>query len=222
MATVFTSLLALTSRFRFQLMDDEHPCTPDMFNAVANAVDSNMALAPLALTNFVGGTGVVASSNVPRSLQRLRLTLTNAVVPLTNALKYGSLSIMTWPNTNILLVNSRESLTVVKDGVGTTAASTPAIAVGSVAASASTLVTTMIDTIDLVTLAGTLSAVAQKNGPNLTQTPNWRRIAAGASNQLFLNGSNAGSGSGADGTLTVSGTIDLDFFDLGLFSSSLT
>lgn len=218
MAT-FQSLLPLTTRFAFRLMDDEHPCVPDMFNALANTIDKNVALAPLSLPNFVGGTGVVATTNAPRSLQRLRLTVTAAVISLTDALKYGSLSILTWPNTNLMIVNAREDLVVVKDGVGATAASTPAIAVGSAAASVSTLTGAMIDTVDLVTLAGTLSAAAQKNGSAVSTL---RRIAAGASNQLFLNASNAGSSSGATGTLTVSGTIDVDFFDLGLFSNSLT
>lgn len=212
----FQSILPLTSRFRFQLMDDEHPCTPDMFNAVANTVATNVALAPLALTNFTAGVGVVASSNVPRSLQRMRLTLTAARVPVLAANDYGSLSLLTWPNTNLLLVNARADLVGTKDGTGIVAAATPTVALGSAAASNATLSGTMIDTTAAVVMAGTLAAAVQVNG---IAASTLRRIAAGASNQVFLNTAIAIS---ADGFIDFTGTIDLDFFDLGLFSSSLT
>lgn len=213
MAT-FTNLLPLTSRFAFRLMDDEHPCTPDMFNAVALAVDAATAL-PLASTAFTLGTGVTSAAAVqPKSpgIQRMRLTLTAARVVVTAALDYGSLSLMTWPNTNLFVVNARVNLVGTKDGTGIIAAATPTVAAGSVAASNVTLASTMIDTVDSTVMAGTLAAAVQKNGP---ATKALRPITAGASNQIFLNASIAIA---ADGFIDFTGTVDVDFIDLGLFS----
>lgn len=205
-----------TPRFSFQKIGGSQEIEPADYNALLTALDAQVSPIPNTLANFTAGTGAAITSNkVAGSHQMLRLTLTNAVVSMTDALKYGSVRILTWPTTNLLLVNARFNLTAVKDGTGATAASTPALAVGSTAAASSTLATTAIDTIGITTLAATLSAAAQMNGPAALAQ---RFIAAGATNYLYLNGSNAGSLSGATGTLTVSGTVDCFFSDFGTYS----
>lgn len=205
-----------TTRFGFQKIGGSQELEPADYNSMLDTLDAQTngpAHAAADFTSPGAGVTVGAATNV-NGVQSVRLTLAAVVISLTDALKYGSESLMTWPNTNLIVASARMNLTCVKDGTGTTAASTPHVSVGSAAASNSTLATTMVDTVEQVTLAGTLSAVAQKNGPH---TAGNRYIAAGASNAIFLNASNAGSSSSADGTLTVSGTIDVFFTDTGTF-----
>lgn len=214
-ACAMTDSNTKTPNLSLQHIGIQKTIEPADYNAMLDAIDSNLPAPPIVAASYgTAGTGVAGTNAANVQLQKLRLTLTNALVPLTDALKYGSLQIFLWPNSNIRVMAARVNLTAVKDGTGTTAASTPSVGVGSVAASASTLATTAIDTVEQVALAGTLSATYQKNGPH---TLGARDIAAGVTNKLFLNASNSGSSSSADGTLTVSGTIDVFFYDWGTF-----
>jgi hypothetical protein len=188
---------------------------PGDYNAHLQAIDNNLPKFPNLSATFTAGTGVAITSQVSAALQLMRLTLTNGIVTITNALNYGSLQILLWPNSNIQVVDARYNLSVVKDGTGIITTDTPHVSVGSAAASATTLATTMIDTVEQVTLASGLTVTAQKNGPH---TAGIRYIAAGATNKLFLNAAVSANGGGVDGSLTVSGTVDVWFIDTGLFS----
>jgi hypothetical protein len=204
-----------TSRFSFQGIGGTQTLEPDAYNKVLNKIDSNLpadaSVTAALLTSFA--TGAAFTSSVPGStIQRLRVTLTAVRVTITDASAYGSVALFTWPNTNLTLINSRFNLVATKDGTGVTAALTPAVALGSAAASNATLSSTMIDTVDTVTLAGTIAAAAQKNGP---ATHALRQIVAGASNKVFLN---AAVNPAADGYIDFSGTADFDFIDLGNYS----
>jgi len=232
-----TNVALQTSRFAFQKIGDglisatagqtatagtvtsaNEVIEPGDYNALLQRLDGQIPsdLANLFTSaNYTAGTGVALTHSHPWAFWKLRLTLTNALITVTNANKYGSLEILDWPNTNLVVLSARMNLTVVKDNVGILAADTPHIAVGSAAASNTTLATTMIDTIEQVTVAGTLSAAAQKNGPH---TAGNRYIAAGASNKLYLNAGTTGNSGGVDGSLTVSGTIDIFIIDTGTFS----
>jgi len=221
-----------TSRFSFQKIGDgvigatagqtavagsgnaAQELEPRDYNAILQTLDNNLTPTG-AVSTFTAGTGVAITSNVGGPGTTLRLTLTNALVTVTNANNYGSLKILTWPNTNLAVLSARFNLTCVKDGTGLLATDTPHVAVGSAAASNKTLATTMVDTVEQVTLAGTLSAAAQQNGPH---TAGNRYIAAGASNYLYLNAGVSANGGGVDGTLTVSGTVDIFFDDYGVYS----
>jgi hypothetical protein len=209
-----TDLTNQTTRFGFQKIGGAQVAEPRDDDTFKNKVDSNLPDDMLALTANTAGSGVAVTSIKPQAVQRMRLTLTGAVVAVANGDGYGSLAVLTWANRGITVVNARMNLSCVKDGAGYLAASTPSVGIGSAAASNATLATTMIDTVDKVALAGTLTAAAAKNGPVRSTTATVREIAAGASNKLYLNVGGA-TQAATDATLTVSGTIDVDYIDLG-------
>ena len=209
--------LLQTARFGFQKIGGSQEIEPADYNAMLDALDAAANQPATAVAGFTSpGAGVAVAAPVNVSgLQMVRFTLTGVVIALTDVLKYGSEQLITWPNTNLIVKTARMNLSCVKDGTGVVAALATHVAVGSAAASNSTLATTMIDTVESTVQAGTLTALAQHNGPH---TAGDRAIAAGASNGLFLNASSAGSASSADGSLTITGTIDVFFIDTGLFS----
>jgi hypothetical protein len=188
---------------------------PRDYNAILQCLDSNLPLFQNASSTFTAGTNTAITSQASSALQVMRLTFTNVVISVTNALNYGSQAVLTWPNTNIQVVDARWNLTTTKDGTGLIATDTPDVALGSAAASNKTLATTMIDTIEQVATAGTLVATIQHNGPH---TNGIRYIAAGTTNKLYMNVGISANGGSADGTLTVSGTADIFFIDTGVYS----
>ena len=194
-----------------------HVFEPGDYNALLAFIEQSHPDVPgpnISTLSGTAGTGVVAAYNAG-ALQRLRLTLSAVSIAVTNAHKYGGTQVWLWPNTNIIVLSARMNLTVTKDGVGILAADAPHIALGSATASNTTLATTMIDTIEQVTMAGSvLAELAQKNGPH---TAGNRYIAAGASNALFLNAGTTGNTGAVDGSLLASGTIDVWFIDTGTF-----
>jgi len=194
---------------------------PQDYNAILQKLDDNLVSNmqnAFNSANYTLGTGVsiATQANHPWSLWRLRLTLTAALVAATNAQKYGHLTLITWPNSNIFLLNARMNLIGTKDGAQIQAADQPTVAVGSAVASNTTLATTMIDTIGIVTMAATASAVVQKNGPAALAS---RFIAAGASNIISLNIGATGNTGGGDGSVSFTGTVDLIALDLGTFGA---
>jgi hypothetical protein len=205
-----------TANFKFQKIGGSQELEVADHNAMLDILDSQLP-APVDLASvFTAGVGVAVGAPLgSQGIQRVRLTLTAAVVAATNAHKYGSLLLLTWPNANIKLVRARMNLTGTKDGAQIQAADQPTVALGSAAASNTTLATTMIDTADTVTMAATAAAVVQKNG-NATQAD--RQIAAGATNYVYLNIGATGNTGGGDGSVAFTGTIDLFYVNLGTFS----
>lgn len=209
-----------TARFGFQKIGNAQTIEPALYNSMLDAIDAQITSVPHVAADFTLGAGVAFTYERPEGLRRLRLTLTNVLLTLAGSTTscVANETLLTWPATsNIALHNARMSLTCVKDGVTLLSTDQPLVAVGHAVTALSDLSTAGAkDTIDAVTLAGTLSAVAQKNGP---ATPAVRYIPKGASNIVNLA---VGISTKAGGTLTVSGTVDLFYVDFGDFASLTT
>lgn len=208
-----TDITQQTTRLGFQKIGGNQIIQPLDFNRDMDTLDLAVPSLPRVAADFVLGTGVTYTRNDRHGTMKLSIVLANVLLTLAGATTSccASQALVTWPNSNINVRGARFNLTCVKDGAILLAADTPLVALGSVAASVSTLATTAIDTVNSVAIAGTLSAAAQKNG---AATPGDRQIAAGATNKVFLN---VGISTKVGGTLTVSGTVDLFYEDFGTF-----
>jgi len=205
-----------TTNLSLQRIGGSEVIFPDDYNTMLDLLDSNLPGASITAATYATLDATVAGTSAGNvQIQKLRLTLTAAVVSATNANKYGSLLLLTWPNTNLKLLRARMNLVGTKDGTQIATGDQPTVALGSAAASNTTLSSTMIDTTDILTLATGLTPAAQKNG-NSTQAD--RNIAAGATNRIYLNIGATGNTGGGTGTVTFAGTIDLYFVDFGTFS----
>lgn len=209
-----TDVTQQTPRLGFQKVGGSQLFEPVDFNRDMDTLDLAVPSLPHVAADFTLGAGVAVSRVDRHGTQKLSLKLTNVLLTLAGSTTSccASEAIVTWPNSNLNIRGARMNLICVKDGATLLAADTPLVGLGSVAASVSTLATTAIDTVNSVALAGTLSAVAQKNGAATTGD---RQIAAGTTNKVFLN---TGISTKAGGTLTVSGTVDIFFEDFGTFS----
>jgi len=212
-----SNALLKTLRFLFQGIGGSQELEPDDYNAILAKLDSNLNEDNHAAADFTLGTDVAFTYERPQPLRMLRLTITNLLITLAGATTscVGNATLLTWPATsNLCIAGARMNLTCVKDGVTLLSTDQPLVAVGHAVTAASDLSTTSAkSTIDAVTLAATLSAAAQKNGAG---TPALRFISKGASNILNLA---VGISTKAGGTLTVSGTVDVFYYDTGNFSS---
>lgn len=193
-----------------------HVMEPDFYNTLAAKVD---AFLPSAFDNanaaYTAKNGAAITYTRPRALQHMRITLTNCAVTSDSVNHYGSQEILDLPNAGIFIVGSRDNLSCVKDGVHFISSDAPNVAVGTAAASNATLSGTMINVVEQAALAGAaLTETVTVNGPHSNTA---LQIAKGASNKVYLNVAGT-MGGGGSGVLTVSGTIDLFFFDFGAFS----
>lgn len=149
------------------------------------------------------------------TVRRARLVLTATPIVVTAALDYGSVKLLDLPNRNLLLLGMEVDLDVVKQGNtnGIVAATDLSMAVGTAAASSTTLSSTMVDVIEAVSITPDTLTVAFERHSNDQSTATFpRRIADGASNALFLNLSATIT---ADSSVAVTGTVDIFYADLG-------
>ena len=149
--------------------------------------------------------------------QKATLKLAGETVTVTEALDYGSLLLMTWPDRNIHILGMEVDLSLVKGGVANGLLTTVDLDVGmgSAAASATTLATTMIDYLekqDLDTDSLTLALQVHTLGQSTATFP--KQLADAATNKLYLN-VGLPVGITADDAITVTGNIDIYFLDLG-------
>lgn len=168
----------------------------------------------LRITEPGAGVAVVDDAVIPR---RARLTLTNAVLTITAALDYGSLKLVDLPNRNLMLLGVEVDLTLVKQGNtnGLVAATDLDLGIGTAAASATTLASAMINVIEKIDQdTDALSVTMQRHSNDQSTATFPLRIADDANAALFLNAV-AIAGITADSTLTISGTVDITYVDLG-------
>ena len=147
----------------------------------------------------------------------LKLPTAGATLTVLAANDYGSLELMTWPDRNLHILGMEVDLTLVKGGVANGLLTTVDLDVGmgSAAASAATLATTMIDyleKVDLDTDSLTLTLQANVLGQSTATFP--KQLADAATNKLHLN-VGLPVGITADDAITVTGNVDLYFVDLG-------
>lgn len=149
--------------------------------------------------------------------QKATLKLDGESLPVLEANDYGSLELLTWQDRNIHILGMEVDLTLVKGGVtnGLEATVDLDVGMGSAAASATTLATTMIDyleKVDLDTDALSLSLQAHTLGQSTATFP--KQLADAAANKVYLN-VGLPVGITADDTIAVTGTIDFYIIDLG-------
>ena len=149
--------------------------------------------------------------------QKATLNLSGETLSVDESEDFGSLLLMTWQDRNIHILGMEVDLVLVKGGVtnGLEAAVDLDMALGSAAASAQTLASTMIDYLekqDVDTDALSVDLEANVLGQSTATFP--KQLADAAANKLYLN-CGVPAGITADDALTVSGSIDLYFIDLG-------
>lgn len=162
-----------------------------------------------------GGYNDLAEAVDGGLIRRVVVELDNAVVAVTDALAYGSLKILDLADSNYIIFGAEIDSVCVKDGTGIGAALTPSVAVGTAAASNSTLSGAMINVLNIVQLAGTASAAFDKHSNDNT-APALIFLDDAATNGIWLN---AAVNPAADGTLTVTGTFVIYLLDLGNLTS---
>lgn len=164
------------------------------------------------------GVGVVEQPLMHADgVQHIRLNFTSLVISITDALAYGSALLGYMPNRNFVFVGGELNVTsFVKDGAGILAAEAPKLAIGTVIASNATLSSTMSNLINggstggtavAGTLTGTFDMHSADNAtPGLVFMPNSATLG------IYINSSVNPTG---DGTITLTGTLDMYFIDLG-------
>lgn len=167
-------------------------------------------------TAATGGTGT-SVIDVPNPARKMTLTLENVSITLADANDYGSVALVTLPDTNMVIIGVETNLTIVKDGTGLIAATNLDIALGRSAASNATLASGMVDILakqDIDTDA--LSVALQVH--NLAATPSFIGVVDAANTVVYLNAS-APTETSEDGGLTINGTIIIHYLDLGNVTS---
>lgn len=171
---------------------------------------------PITIRITEPGSGVVIKDQ-PMLVRRCRLTLSAATLSVTAALDYGSLKVVDLPDRNMLLLAVEADLVLTKQGNtnGIITTTDLDVGMGTAAASATTLATTMIDILEKVDIDGDTLAVDFERHSNDQSTATFpKRIVDGASSALYLNAVAIG-GITADSSLSCSGTIDIYYVDLG-------
>jgi len=153
----------------------------------------------------------------PVLVRRARLTLTSAVLSVTAALDYGSLKVVDLQDRNLLLLAVEADLTLTKQNNtnGILDATDLDVGMGTAPASAVTLATTMIDILEKMDVDADTNTVAVQRHSNDQATAVFPKKLADSSTQaLYLNVGVPGLIT-ADSSVTVNGTIDIFYIDLG-------
>ena len=159
-------------------------------------------------------TGVKVA-NQELSVKRARLTLTDFAITVLEANDYGGTKLLDLPNRNMLILGMEVDCVVTKQGNtnGLVAATDITMGIGSTVASATPLATTMIDYVEATAMTADTLAVDFEKHTNDQSTATFpKKVADGASAALFMNIAGACT---ADSSVTVSGTIDIFYVDLG-------
>ena len=167
-------------------------------------------------------TAVAAASTTLKDealvLRKLTIVLDDLVIDIDESDDYGGTRIVTFPDTNVMILGCEVDLELVKGDTsnGLVAATDLDVAVGSAVASNSTLATTMIDVVDKVDLNATDLTPALEAHSNDNSSAGASFIADSATSGLFLNLAAAIT---ASDTLTCTGTVTVYYVDLGNLSS---
>lgn len=177
------------------------------------------AIAAAPANPIVGSSGASVAAVGQEKVQKVTLTITALVMNVTAALDYGSVAFADLGDTNLMLLGAESDLAVTKGEVSTGIEATVDLdmGIGTAAASATTLATTMIDVLAKIDLDAD-TAVVQFDGHSSLATTMPLVIASGASNQLFIN-CGLPVGITVDDTLTMTGTVTLYYIDMGNVTS---
>lgn len=167
------------------------------------------------------GTGSTLTFDRLRAIRHVRLTLASATIAIDEADDFGSLKLCDLADSNAMLLMAEVDLTLTKAGTtnGIVAATDLDVGVGTAAASATTLATTMIDVLEKTDIDDNdleVTYQADTQGQSTASTP--IKLADSATLALYLNAVAVGGITVSD-TISVSGTVDLYFVDLGNVNS---
>lgn len=170
-------------------------------------------------TGAVAGSGIAAVEDGHDTIRRTVLTLADRALAVTSALKYAGTKIYDWPLGRILILGCVAELkfgvtSVRADTINDNAAMDWSL--GTVTASNVTLATTMLDIAPKAdhTLDGAVAAYTAYVNSQLAASAQFD--GTGTAKDLFLNVSfPTATDVDADGTLKVSGVIDLHWVKLG-------
>jgi hypothetical protein len=173
-------------------------------------VDASEALTGLPA---VPPTGVVVSTDKALAVREMHLVVTDLEAEVLAANDYGSAKLCDLPDKNLLLLSVEVNLVGLKSG-GIIAGTDLDLAVGSAAASAQTLATTMIDIVEKSDHdASEASATWQAHTADQATAAYPLQKVDSATSALYLNvGLPVGV---ADGAVTFTGTVVLKYVDLG-------
>lgn len=148
-----------------------------------------------------------------------RITLDGLVITTTDATTsgaHGSQDLYTFPRGNIYVIGGTTDLTIVGDGVGLGASAAVVGAVGSVAAAAdATLSSTEADIIPS-TVSTLSTSTGHMRGKSTTPKMFDNTTTTNATQaKAKLNFAVPDAGTSADGSLTVTGTVDIHWINLG-------
>lgn len=149
------------------------------------------------------------------TVRRARLNLDGLTINVAAANDYGGTKIMDLPDTNLVLLGVEVNCTVTKAGTtnGIVAATDLDMSIGTAVAAATPLATTAIDVIEKVDInddALSVTFQAHSNDQSTAAFP--LVIGDGASNALYMNLAAAIT---ADDSVSVSGTVDIYYVDVG-------
>lgn len=165
------------------------------------------------------GTGVAATFDRLRATRHVRLTLTGFVVDITAALDYGGTKIVDLPDSNLVLLGIEADLEMVKGEVtnGLEAATDITVAIGTAVASNATLSAAMEDVMDAIAYTASDASPAHQIHSHADAALSYPILLSDAAAlALFFN---LAATITADDALTISGTIDLYFVDVGNVTS---
>ena len=151
--------------------------------------------------NIAIGVTQSAQAALPR---RALFRLENVALAVTAAQDFGSVKLADLPDGNLLVLGCVVDLTFVGAGGVDTPANVD-VGVGTAAASNATLASTMINVCPKI---DSTSGSVVKGASGTSQLA----VLAASSTDLFLN---VGVAISSDGSLTISGTVELTYLDLG-------
>lgn len=172
-----------------------------------------------------GGGSLELASGVSATFDRLlvprhvRLTLTGFEVTVLADDDYGGAKLLDLPDSNLLMLAVEPNLVATKGNVsgGFEAAKAATVGIGTAIASASTLSGAMVDVLSGTALpTGALTAAYGVHSSSDGSLSYPVRVADSPTGALYLN---VAASLTADDVLTIAGTIDLVFLDLGNVTS---
>lgn len=167
---------------------------------------------PSAISSAAAGTGVVVDDRA-LAARKMKLILDAVEVAVADGDDFGSSALATLPDSNLLVLGVEAVLDFTKDGTGYVAATDLDIAIGTAAASNTTLSAGMVNLlakqdVDADSLTPSLAA------HSLAASPTLLGILDAADNQVFLNVSGPTETS-QSATLTAEGSVTITYIDLG-------
>ena len=156
--------------------------------------------------------GATLAFDRARFARHARVAVAGLAIDVAAADDFGGVELLGLPDTNILVLGAEADLAVAKDGAGVLAATDVTVALGTAAATGTALSGAESDMLDALPLTADALEVAWRAHTQANAAPAPLYVPDGPSSALYLN---AAATVSADGGLTVSGTVDLYYVDLG-------